>query len=78
MFKFFIFKILADPRYQYMLEKITSVINEESHTGRGQFLYFQRLSAVKSDINVLLDLSRNLYSDSVDKLTGNLVFSSLG
>lgn len=53
-----------------MLEKITSVINLESHTGRGQFLYFQRLNAVKSDISVLLDLSRNLYSDSIDKLTG--------
>lgn len=61
---------LKDPRYTYLLEQINTILSSDAEHCTGNALYFQRLFTVKSNVNELLDLTRNIYSNWMDKMNG--------
>lgn len=63
-------ELLRDERYEQLLAKITSVIDVEAQSARGGLQFLQRMYAVKSGVNELLDITRKKYSELVDKIRG--------
>lgn len=59
---------LKDPRYSFLLEQINTILSSDAEHCTGNALYFQRLFTVKSNVNELLDLTRNIYLNWMDKM----------
>ncbi|XP_063952097.1 mutS protein homolog 4-like [Lytechinus pictus] len=63
-------KTLQDSRFQQILEKIGTVINDETRYQKGALnMRTQKCFAVKPEINGLLDVARRTYTELVDDIS---------
>ncbi|XP_060559607.1 mutS protein homolog 4-like [Ruditapes philippinarum] len=64
------YKVLEDPRFVIMLDKINCVIHEDTKYQKGTLnMRSQKCFAVKPNMNGLLDISRITYTEMVDDIT---------
>ncbi|XP_045212131.2 mutS protein homolog 4-like isoform X2 [Mercenaria mercenaria] len=64
------YKVLEDPRFVLMLDKINCIIHEDARYQKGTLnMRSQKCFAVKPNMNGLLDISRKTYTEMVDDIT---------
>ncbi|XP_032231017.2 mutS protein homolog 4 [Nematostella vectensis] len=64
------FESLKDPRFTAIMEKIQSVIHDDTRYQKGALnMRTQKCFAVKPHINGLLDVARRTYTETVDDIT---------
>lgn len=61
-----LYESLKDERYEYLLEKISEVLDTNNTMGCTK--WFSRLYSVKPEINEILDAARTVYSNLIDKI----------
>ncbi|KAL5111109.1 hypothetical protein TcWFU_000175 [Taenia crassiceps] len=63
-------EILSDAGYIELLEKMTTVLHQDARVCKGTLqMRVQKCFAIKSGINVLLDLTRRAYAEQVDDIS---------
>lgn len=61
---------LQDPQFAALLDKVNSVIHEDTRYQKGAFnMRTQKCFAVRPNINGLLDVSRKVYSELIDNVS---------
>ncbi|KAK4819849.1 hypothetical protein QYF61_012994 [Mycteria americana] len=67
---------LDDTRFGIILEKITTVINDDTRYTKGCLsMRTQKCYAVKPNINEFLDIARRTYTEIVDDIAGPVLFN---
>ncbi|KAM3914999.1 mutS protein homolog 4 [Leptodactylus fuscus] len=62
---------MDDPRFTIILEKIKTVVNDDTRYSRGCLnTRTQKCYAVKPNINEFLDIARKTYAESIDDIAG--------
>ncbi|XP_052784733.1 mutS protein homolog 4-like [Mya arenaria] len=64
------YKLLEDPRFTVMLNKINCIVHEDARYQKGALIMrSQKCFAVKPNINGLLDIARKTYTEIIDDIT---------
>ncbi|KAG1709722.1 MutS 4 [Nymphon striatum] len=64
------FQLLEDQRYHSILEKIRTIVHNDTHYQKGALtMRTQKCFAVKANINGLLDIARRTYTENIDDIT---------